>query len=118
MTFLEPESDDQLDSDRRMFARLKAEVVLRCVQDDAEGPGVTLDVSAQGLGMIVPVRFEPSSEVKIFLILPETKEEFATVGKIAWCTKVEEGKFRVGVWLDKPELMLVSQLLNRLSSAG
>jgi hypothetical protein len=102
-------------SDRRIFARLKAGVLLRCLQNNHESMGVTLDISAQGLGIVLSDGVTPLSAVEVFLKLPSTKEEFTTLGKIAWCRKVDGGKFRVGIALDKPELMIVSQLLNRLS---
>jgi hypothetical protein len=108
----ESEANENQFKDRRMFARFKAEILLRCLTDKRESCCLTLDISAQGLGLVSPARFRPDSQVELYLRLPETKEEFMTEGTIAWCREVEKDKFRLGVYLEKPELMIVSQLLN------
>jgi hypothetical protein len=105
-------------NDRRIFARVNAQVVLRCKEgEENPNPGVTVDISAQGLGFVSYEEIKPEAQVRIQLKLPYSEEEFVTVGTIIWCIKVDDQKFRIGVALEKPELMLVSQLLNGLAQA-
>lgn len=103
------------EEDRRVFARMKAQVELRCIEQDSEQAGRTFDVSAQGLGVVSENKMKPASPVRIFLTFPATREEFSTAGKIIWCRRLKRKEFHCGVLLDKPELMIVSQLLNGLS---
>jgi hypothetical protein len=108
----ETDVNNNQDKDRRVFARFEVEIFMRCLEHNSESRCITLDISAQGLGLVSPERFKPDSQVEIYLKLPETKEEFQTEGTIVWCREVSKDKFRVGVYLEKPELMIVSQLLN------
>ncbi len=108
---------NESDSDRRVFARVNAQVLLRCFDEEMKNPnpGLTLDISAQGLGFISYEGLKPDQQIKILLKLPYSEEEFVTAGTIVWCRKVDNDQFRVGVSLDKPELMMISQLLNGLA---
>jgi hypothetical protein len=108
----ETDAHDNQEKDRRVFARFRAEISIRCLENTSESRCIALDISAQGLGIVSPVIFTPDSQVGIYLNLPATKEEFQTEGTIVWCREIAKDKFRVGVYLEKPELMIVSQLLN------
>lgn len=98
-------------SDRRVFARMRAEVAFRCLGNDAECAGMTADISAQGVGLVSTAWLRPASKMEIYLKLPFTKEEFSILGKVVWCRKSDGKSFRIGLNLEKPELMIVSQLL-------
>lgn len=108
----ESSSGDPQYHDRRIFARLKAGVVLKYVEDEQEKTGMTLDISAQGLGIISKEGLKTDTEVRVFLKLPDTKEELSIAGKIIWCHKINDTMFRAGILLDQPELMIVSKLMN------
>jgi hypothetical protein len=112
------DAEENLYKDRRTFARFKAEIVLRCLENDNESGGITIDISAQGLGVLASEGFRPDVQVEVRLRFPSTKEEFVTTGTIVWCRQVDKQKFRVGVYLEKPELMMISQLLNGCSNGN
>ena len=94
--------------DRRVFERRKAEVSLRCKDREA----VTFDISAQGLGIVSADALKPDTAMRICLRFPDSREEFMTSGKVVWCARAPGKLFHLGVCLEKPELMMVSQFFN------
>ncbi|MGE5308774.1 MAG: PilZ domain-containing protein [Deltaproteobacteria bacterium] len=114
----EKKLDERSAEDRRLFARIKAEVLLRCLEKQQEKMGITMDISAQGLGMVSSEWFKPASQVDIYLKFPCTRDELVTAGKVVWCQKVANNRYRIGILLDKPELMAVAQLMTGTRRAG
>ena len=114
----EKKLDEKRGEDRRLFARIRAEVLLRCLEKQQEKVGITMDISAQGLGMVSTEWFKPSAQVEIYLKFPCTRDELVTSGKVVWCQKTANNRYRVGILLEKPELMAVAQLITGVRHAG
>jgi hypothetical protein len=101
--------------DRRFFARFNAHVVVRCRHHSVK-PANTIDISAQGVGIVSEEELKPETPIEIVLSFPDTNDEFVATGKIIWTRKTEDNKFRIGIALEKPELMMISQFLRNNSN--
>ena len=96
--------------DRRFFARFNASVAVKCFRQSPK-QGSTIDISAQGVGIISEEELKPEMPIEIILSFPKGNEEFVASGKIIWARKTQDNRYRVGVALEKPELMMISQFL-------
>ncbi len=101
--------------DRRFFARFKT-----CVdiygRDRIPERGCTIDISAQGIGLVSEQEMKVEAPIEICLRFPNSKDEYVASGKVAWSVKLEDNTYRVGVALEKPELMMIAQFLRSESN--
>jgi len=101
-------------ADRRVFARIPIKLPIRFLASgrDKECPGETVDVSANGIGLLCKENFSPNTPLEMWLDLPETASPFYTRGEVVWSSsKGEVDRQRLGVRLDKAELMGLAPVL-------
>jgi c-di-GMP-binding flagellar brake protein YcgR len=99
--------------DRRVFARFNITTPVRFMSAQAgiDGTGETSDVSAKGVGMLTDKNLEPRTPVELWLSAPDQGEPIYTRGEVVWSREVIPGQYRVGVNLDKADLMGMSRML-------
>jgi len=102
--------------DRRLFARFGAELSLKYSNSD---PKVQIkarirDLCAKGLGMLTDKVLAPDTHLDIWLKMPDNGEEIFTKGKVIWSERIEPNKYRVGIELEEPELMVISIILREI----
>jgi len=101
-------------TDRRIFARIPITLPIRFLNSrrDEECQGDTVDVSANGIGLESKEKLSPQTPLEMWLDLPETASPFYTRGEVVWSSsKGEVDKQRLGVRLDKAELMGLAPVL-------
>lgn len=103
--------------DRRMFARITLNVPLKFmnVYTGIEGKGETVDFSANGVGFISagnrPV-LSTGVDLEMWLNIPDQHEPLYVKGTVVWTRAMSEGnKQRVGVFLEREELLNLGRIL-------
>lgn len=102
--------------DRRIFARFTAELSLQYANENStkQFQAVTRDVCAKGIGIFTNERLTPDSYLTISLKMPDNSKDFSTRGRVIWSEQIEPDKYRVGIDLEKAELMGISIVLRTI----
>ncbi|MDD5771147.1 MAG: PilZ domain-containing protein [Candidatus Omnitrophica bacterium] len=99
-------------TDHRIFERFRKEFPARFIGlDGREGVAQTFDVSAKGLGLSTRQELKPRSALEIWLDVPNSTEPLYTRGQVVWARSGEKEGYRIGIELEKAELMGISRLL-------
>lgn len=101
-------------SDRRMFERIPANLSLKILDLvlNKEISAKTLDVSANGLGIVTEEKMSPYTSLGLWLQMPNHGQPLYTKGIVIWSKQVEPNKYRSGISLGKPEFMGLAPILN------
>ena len=100
--------------DRRVFERIKTKIPLRFLNptNGREGTADTVDISANGLGLITNEDLSTLTPLEIWLDIPDYREPFYTRGEVVWSEpSADINQYRVGVQLEKAELMGLARVL-------
>lgn len=99
--------------DRRVFERFPAKMSLRFLNLNSgkEGYAHTRDFSAKGLGLITSHGVPRRSLVEIWLDIPDKGEPLYTRGEVVWTKCLAPEQYRMGVNLEKADLMGLSRAL-------
>lgn len=99
--------------DKRVFERIPVNVSLKFIDlfSNREGLAQAQDISAKGLGLVSEEKLSPYTPLEMWLQMPDKSDPFYTRGEVVWSRKVDPGKYRAGVSLQKAELMEMSRLL-------
>ena len=103
-------------ADRRIFARISAALPIRFLTSgsDNECQGQTIDVSANGIGILSKERLSPRTLLEMWLQLPDNRGPFYTRGEVIWSrSSADAVECRSGVRLDRAELMGLAPVLWR-----
>jgi len=102
--------------DRRIFARFTAELSLQYSNENStkQNQAVTRDVCAKGIGIFTNERLNPDSYLTISLKMPDNSKDFSTRGRVIWSEQIEPDKYRVGIDLEKAELMGIPIVLRTI----
>lgn len=99
--------------DRRVFARYPAEFSLLFLNllENEEGKAVTFDVSAKGIGILSKQELHAHTAIEIWLRVPDRSEPLYTRGEVVWSNKISPSNYRIGINLEKADLIEISRLL-------
>ena len=103
-------------TDRRIFARIPMPLSIRLLAagQDKESMAQTVDISANGIGLLTKDKLFPQTSLEMWLELPESQSPFYTRGEVVWSRpSTEVTKYRCGVHLEKAELMGLAPILWR-----
>ena len=102
--------------DRRIFARIPIKVSLRllCPHTDKESRAQTSDISAKGIGLVVEEKLQPLTPIEMWLQMPNQDQPYYARGEVVWSKPTESNKYRVGINLERADLMGMSQVLRRI----
>lgn len=94
--------------DQRVFARIEAKFPLRFLDPNSgkEGTAETVDVSANGVGLVAAENLAVRTPLEMWLQIPDQHDPFYTRGEVVWTDKQ-----RVGVRLERAELMGLARVL-------
>jgi len=101
-------------TDRRIFARIPKMLSIRFLASEKgkELHGQTVDISANGVGLLSKEKLSPQTLLEMWLELPNNRGPFYTRGEVVWLQPLTEtGGYRVGVHLEKAELMGLAPVL-------
>jgi hypothetical protein len=99
--------------ERRAFQRIPIKLSLRILnlRSKRESLTQTVDISANGIGLIAENKLYPNTPLEIWLQTPDAAEPLHTKGEVVWAKMLEPNSFRVGVRLEKTDLLALSQAL-------
>jgi hypothetical protein len=101
------EGGDQVQEDRRIFERFPVTFPLRFLdlKKSKEGQAKTRDISAKGVGFLTNEKLLPQTYLEMWIEIPERAEPLYTRAEVVWSTAQGANEYRVGVNLEKAELM-------------
>lgn len=99
--------------DHRIFDRFVAKFPLKLInlRENKECEAQVEDISAKGVGFTVKEKLQPRTPLEMWLKIPDRGEPLYTRGEVVWSMMVEPDKYRVGVNLEKADLMGLSRVL-------
>lgn len=99
--------------DRRIFARLAAKFPLKYLEPKSgkEGQAQTQDISAKGIGLVTNEELNPQTPLEMWLEIPDKGEPLYTRGEVVWSKPRDVNEYRIGVNLEKADLMGLSRVL-------
>jgi hypothetical protein len=100
--------------DNRVFERINARFPLRFLDpvSGKEGEAQTVDISANGLGLVTHEALDPHTPLEMWMRIPDQHEPFYARGEIVWSSPLGDPRQkRLGVRLEKAELMGLARVL-------
>lgn len=100
--------------DRRVFARIGTRLPVRFLnpENGMEGRADTFDISANGLGLVTAEDLSVSTPLEMWLNIPDKRDPLYTRGEVVWSgPSTDSGERRVGVHLERAELMGLARVL-------
>lgn len=99
--------------DRRVFVRFPIEFSLKFLNlwEAKEGYAVTQDISAKGISILTAEQLPLYAGLEMWLKVPDKLQPLYTRGEVVWANKVSVDKYRVGINLEKADLMGISRIL-------
>lgn len=101
--------------DRRIFARFAVDfpVGLLDPHQDQEEVAQACNISAKGLALISQKEIAPKTPLELWLQIPDQQEPLYTRGEVTWVQKEGEARYRMGINLEKADLMGFSRVFRR-----
>jgi len=102
--------------DRRIFDRFIAKFPVKFInlRENKESEASIDDVSAKGICITANEQLHPRTALEMWLEIPDKGEPLYTRGEVVWSRRVESDKFKVGVNLEKADLMGLSRVLRAI----
>jgi hypothetical protein len=99
-------------ADHRIFERFPVNLSARYLNLDTgkEGLANTQDVSAKGLGLATSEELSLHTALEIWLEMKDKGEFLYTRGKVVWVRMVDVNNYKLGVELEKADLMGISRV--------
>jgi c-di-GMP-binding flagellar brake protein YcgR len=99
--------------DRRIFERFQVRLPTKYLDLNLnkEGQCQTHDISAKGVGLVTNAGLQPRTAVELWLHCPDEGEPLYTRAEVIWSNQVSPNEYRVGVNLEKANLMGLSRVL-------
>lgn len=100
--------------DRRVFERINTRLPVRFLDPitGKEGTADTIDISANGLGMLTNQELPNMTPLEMWLGIPDKHEPLYTRGAVVWSEPdSDSGDHRIGVRLERAELMGLARVL-------
>jgi hypothetical protein len=99
--------------DHRIFDRIPVKFPLRYLEPRSgrESQAQTQDISAKGIGLVADAGLSRKDSLEMWIEIPDKGEPLYTRGDVVWSQMVGPNKFRVGVNLEKADLMRLSRVL-------
>jgi len=102
--------------DKRVFSRFKVDYTVKFLNLDSykEGQAETQDVSAKGIGFKTKQELFVNTPLEMWIDVPDKGQPLYTRGEVVWAKRSEFDDYRVGISLDKADLMGISRILRTL----
>lgn len=99
--------------DRRIFERFPAQLPMKFldVASGNEGRAKICDISAKGVGLVTDRGLVARMPVEVWLEIPDKGEPLYTRGEVVWSEAYGARQYRIGVNLEKADLMGLSRAL-------
>ena len=104
--------DSAAGDDHRIFERFPVNLPARYLNLDTgdEGLANTQDISAKGLGLTASRELKLHTALELWLEMKDRGEPLYTRGEVIWVKKADEDSYKIGVELEKADLMGISRV--------
>jgi len=110
--------DELFDSarERRDFARFSIDLRVQFLDtiNNKKVEAQARDISAKGIGIYTNEALPLKTEIELWVEIPNKEEPLYIKGKVVWSKEVEDNKYRVGICLDRTDLIGVSHILRSI----
>jgi hypothetical protein len=98
--------------DQRIFARIPVKFPMRYLEPNNGGEcqAHTQDVSAKGIGLLTNAALSSKTILDMWIEIPDKNEPLYTRGEVVWSKMLAPNEFRVGLNLERAELMGLSRV--------
>ena len=105
--------EDVTFEDKRIFERISVKLPLRFLGggSGSECAAETCDVSAKGIGLVTKQAPALRTGLELWLDIPDKGEPLYTRGEVVWSKPAAAGGHRLGVSLEKADLMGMGRVL-------
>lgn len=102
--------------DRRIFERFPVNFPLKYLdsKQNKEGQAQARDVSAKGMGFVTNGALPPQTPLEMWIEIPDKGEPLYIRGEVVWSVPQGANEYRVGVDLEKADLMGLSRVLRAM----
>ena len=102
--------------DRRITQRIPTNFPLRFLtaHSNKEGLAQIQDVSANGIGLLTEEELQRYTTLEMQLQIPDKDELLYIRGEVVWSDMIEANKYRIGIKLEKMDLVDLMELLRVL----
>ena len=109
----EEEKGGEKMEDHRIFARMPVKFPMRYLEPRSGGEGFaqTQDISAKGMGIMSSDALPRKTSLEMWVEVPDKGEPLYTRGEVVWSQMVAPQKYRIGVNLEKADLMGLSRVM-------
>ena len=97
--------------ENRMFQRLKEKISLNVSLFEKKIEAKTVDVSGQGLGIVLSAPIPAQEDVNLLFTLSKVKNSLSMKARVIWVKKASLNSWRAGVKIVNPNLFLLSRIL-------
>ncbi|MDI9416521.1 MAG: PilZ domain-containing protein [Candidatus Omnitrophota bacterium] len=100
-------------NDRRIFQRFSIRFPIRLLDLNSgrEVAGETSDISAKGIGVCLKDEIPCDTSLEAWLNIPDKGEPLYTRGSVVWSRPDAQGDYRLGIDLERADLMGLSRIL-------
>ncbi len=102
--------------DRRIFERIPVKLPLKFLEltSNKESLASTHDISAKGISLVTDEKLLPHTSLEMWLQIPNRGNRLYTRGRVVWSEKFGFNQYRIGISLEKAELMGMSIILRNM----
>jgi len=110
--------DDSQYREKRAYPRFPVSIPVTCCDAtrDQQISAHTCDISAKGLCLLVDVAVPEGIHLDLSLQMLDDKNDICKKGRVVWSSKLESGKYRIGISLEDQKLEAVPIVLRTIMS--
>ncbi len=100
-------------TDKRIFRRFEVNFPVRFLDDvdSREGMGSARNISAKGMGMVIGIQLKTRTPLELWIEVPDERDPLYTRGEVAWSMPAGVNEYKIGINLEKADLVGLSRLL-------
>ena len=98
--------------DRRIFQRISAKLPLRFLAAHSNKAGLAQiqDISGSGIGLLTEKELKRYTPLEMRLQIPDKGKLLHIRGEVVWSNMIEANKYRIGIKLEKIDLVDLMEL--------
>ncbi|MCM8799401.1 MAG: PilZ domain-containing protein [Candidatus Omnitrophica bacterium] len=99
--------------EHRQYERFKIRLEAKLInlKDKKESSGYTVDLSANGIGLVSNQNFPPDTSLEVRLNNPHNQKSIYMRGRLIWSKPLDESNYRLGIELEDVDLVGLAQVL-------
>lgn len=106
--------------DKRVFARFPVNLALKFLDllSNQEGQASAQDISAKGIGFVTNQELKPLTPLEMWLNVPDKGSPLYTRGEVAWSQMQSPTSYKIGINLERADLMGMSRILRTIRTSS